>query len=146
VDYYPVKLPPVIFPAVKLPPVIFPAVALPKCCTAETGVTVARPITPTTLNAATIAIARTNIFEFISLIEIKCIIYKNFFVLPIKNKLMDRGQKLSVPQETEPDIASIQNDQSDRVEIRHTPPIRGGFLELQKKGLRIKYYRTTEKE
>jgi hypothetical protein len=32
------------------------------------------------------------------------------------------------------------------VSIKHTPPIRGGFAELQKKGLRIKDYRTTEKQ
>jgi hypothetical protein len=35
---------------------------------------------------------------------------------------------------------------ADEVEIRHTPEIRGSFLELQKKGLRIKDYHTTEKQ
>jgi hypothetical protein len=61
---YPVRV--ILSPVVMLPAVALPAVvALPRCCTAETGVTVARPTTPTTPNAATIAIARTNIFEFI---------------------------------------------------------------------------------
>jgi hypothetical protein len=32
------------------------------------------------------------------------------------------------------------------ISIRHTPPIRGGFAELQKKGLKIKDYKTSEKE
>jgi hypothetical protein len=49
-------------------------------------------------------------------------------------------------EEVEPQITSIQMDPSKDIEIRHTPPIRGGFAELQKKGLRIKDYRTTEKE
>jgi hypothetical protein len=43
-------------------------------------------------------------------------------------------------------IASIQTDPSKEVEIRHVPPIRGGFAELQKKGLKITNYRTSEKE
>jgi hypothetical protein len=30
-------------------------------------------------------------------------------------------------------------------ELRHTVPIRGGFTELQKRGLKITDYRTTEK-
>lgn len=49
-------------------------------------------------------------------------------------------------EEIEPEVTSIQTDFNKEVEIRHTPPIRGGFAELQKKGLRIKDYRTTEKE
>jgi hypothetical protein len=49
-------------------------------------------------------------------------------------------------EEIEPAAASIQIDPTKAVEIRHTPEIRGGFAELQKKGLRIKDYRTTEKE
>jgi hypothetical protein len=48
--------------------------------------------------------------------------------------------------EHEPAVASIQTDPSKEVEIRHTPPIRGGFAELQRKGLKILDYRTTEKE
>ena len=62
---YPVRV--ILSPVVMLPPaVILPAVvAFPRCCTAETGVTVSRPTTPATPKAATIAIARTNIFEFI---------------------------------------------------------------------------------
>jgi hypothetical protein len=49
-------------------------------------------------------------------------------------------------EEIEPAVASIQTDITKEVEIRHTPEIRGGFAELQKKGLRIKDYHTTEKE
>ena len=49
-------------------------------------------------------------------------------------------------EEVEPAVASIQTDIIKEVEIRHTPEIRGGFAELQKKGLRIKDYRTTEKQ
>jgi hypothetical protein len=55
-------------------------------------------------------------------------------------------QRLIVPEETEPAVASIQTDITKEVEIRHTPPIRGGLAELQRKGLRITDYRTTEKE
>lgn len=57
-----------------------------------------------------------------------------------KTKLSPRNE------EVEPQITSIQTDLSKDIEIKHTPPIRGGFLELQKKGLRIKDYRTTEKQ
>src|SRR5215204_969865 len=32
------------------------------------------------------------------------------------------------------------------ISIRHEPPLRGGFAELQKKGIKIKDYHTTEKE
>jgi hypothetical protein len=49
-------------------------------------------------------------------------------------------------EEIEPQITSIQTDPTEAVEIRHTPPIRGGFAELQKRGLKITDYRTTEKE
>jgi hypothetical protein len=55
-------------------------------------------------------------------------------------------QGLIADKNREPLITSIQNDMSKEVEIRHEPPIRGGFAELQKKGLRIKDYHTTEKE
>ena len=36
-------------------------------------------------------------------------------------------------------------DISPDISIRHTPPIRGGLAELQKKGLKITDYHTTEK-
>jgi|SRR5918996_595172 hypothetical protein len=53
-------------------------------------------------------------------------------------------QKLSIPyQDNEPAVASIGF--TPDVSIHHTPPIRGGFAELQKKGLRIKDYHTTER-
>jgi hypothetical protein len=35
---------------------------------------------------------------------------------------------------------------ADEVEIRHTVPKRGGFAELEKKGIKITNYHTTEKE
>jgi hypothetical protein len=58
-----------------------------------------------------------------------------------------RESKLVVPDRNiEPAVTSIQNNMADEVEIRHTPPLRGGFTELQKKGLKIKNYHTTEKE
>jgi hypothetical protein len=49
-------------------------------------------------------------------------------------------------EEVEPQITSIQSNMADQVEIRHTPPIRGGFAELQNKGLKIKDYHTTERQ
>ena len=58
-----------------------------------------------------------------------------------------KESKLVVPDRNiEPAATSIQNNMADKVEIRHTPPIRGGFAELQKKGLKITDYHTTEKE
>jgi hypothetical protein len=55
--------------------------------------------------------------------------------------------KITVPDRNiEPAVTSIQINMADEVEIRHTPPLRGGFAELQKKGLKIKNYHTTEKE
>jgi hypothetical protein len=58
-----------------------------------------------------------------------------------------KESKLVVPDRNiEPAATSIQNNMADEVEIRHTLPIRGGFAELQKKGLKITDYHTTEKE
>jgi transposase-like protein len=57
-----------------------------------------------------------------------------------------RESKLIVPNRNEAAVTSIQNNMADEVEIRHTPPIRGGFAELQKKGLKITSYKTSEKE
>ena len=55
-----------------------------------------------------------------------------------KSKLGTQREKI------EPAVASIGF--TPDVSIRHEPPIRGGFAELQKRGLRIKDYHTTEKE
>ena len=56
-----------------------------------------------------------------------------------------KESKLVVPDRNiEPAVTSIGNIPD--VSIHHTPPIRGGFAELQKKGLKIKDYHTTEKE
>src|SRR5215204_5292109 len=56
-----------------------------------------------------------------------------------------KESKIIVPDRNiEPAITSIGN--APDVSIRHTPPIRGGFAELQKKGIKIKDYHTTEKE
>jgi hypothetical protein len=58
-----------------------------------------------------------------------------------------KESKLVVPDRNiEPAVTSIQNNMADEVEIRHTPPIRGGFKELQDRGLKITSYRTDEKE
>jgi hypothetical protein len=65
---------------------------------------------------------------------------------PSKTQLRKKSKLGTQREEIGPEVTSIQIDPTREVEIRHTPPIRGGFLELQKKGLRIKDYRTTEKE
>jgi hypothetical protein len=58
-----------------------------------------------------------------------------------------KESKLFVPDRNfEPAVTSIQTNMADEVEIRHTVPIRGGFAELQKKGLKITSYKTNEKE
>ena len=58
-----------------------------------------------------------------------------------------KKSKLGIQKrEAEPAVTSIQFSMADEVEIRHTVPVRGGFAELEKKGLKIKDYRTTEKE
>jgi hypothetical protein len=65
---------------------------------------------------------------------------------PSETQLRKKSKLGTQREEIEPEVTSIQTDPSKEVEIRHTPPIRGAFAELQKKGLRIKDYRTTEKE
>src|SRR5829696_2038537 len=58
-----------------------------------------------------------------------------------------RESKLFVPdRNAEAAVTSIQNNMADEVEVRHTPPIRGGFKELQDRGLKTTSYRTDEKE
>ena len=58
-----------------------------------------------------------------------------------------KESKLIVPDRNiEPAVTSIQTNMEDSVAIRHTPEIRGGFAELQKKGIKIKDYHTTEKQ
>jgi hypothetical protein len=57
-----------------------------------------------------------------------------------------RESKLFVPDRNqEPAITSIDYDYRKDVEIHHDPPMRGGFAELKKKGLRFTSYHTTEK-
>jgi hypothetical protein len=52
---------------------------------------------------------------------------------------------LSVPEETEPDIASVGNVPD--VSIRHEPELRGGFAALAKKGtIKFTSYQTTERQ
>jgi hypothetical protein len=65
---------------------------------------------------------------------------------PDKTDIRKKSKLGTQREEIEPEVTSIQTDPSKEVEIRHTPPIRGGFLELQRKGLRIKDYHTTEKQ
>jgi hypothetical protein len=58
-----------------------------------------------------------------------------------------KESKITVPDRNiQPAVTSIQTNMADEVEIRHTVPKRGGFAELEKKGLKIKNYHTTEKE
>jgi hypothetical protein len=58
-----------------------------------------------------------------------------------------KESKLIVPDRNiEPAVTSIQTNMADEVEIRHTPEIRGGLAELQKKGLKITSYKTSEKQ
>ena len=56
-----------------------------------------------------------------------------------------KESKLIVPDRNiGPAVTSIGNIPD--VSIHHTPPLRGGFAELQKKGIKIRDYHTTEKE
>jgi hypothetical protein len=73
--------------------------------------------------------------------------YCNHCSIPFEpeNESIRHKQKLEVPDRNiEPAIATTPGIPD--VSIRHTPPIRGGFAELQKKGIKIKDYHTTEKE
>jgi len=55
-----------------------------------------------------------------------------------------KESKIKVPDRNiEPAITSVSS--TPDVSIRHEPTLRGGFAELQKKGLKIKDYHTTEK-
>jgi DNA-directed RNA polymerase subunit RPC12/RpoP len=55
--------------------------------------------------------------------------------------------RLTVPDRNqEAAVTSIQTNMADEVAIRHNVPKRGGFAELEKKGLKITSYKTTEKE
>jgi hypothetical protein len=64
-----------------------------------------------------------------------------------ENESIRHKQRLEVPDRNiEPAVSSIQTNMADEVEISHTVPIRGGFAELQKKGLKIKDYHTKEKQ
>ncbi len=68
------------------------------------------------------------------------IVLSNLILMMVSHK-----QKLSIPyQDSEPAVATTPGIPD--ISIRHTPPLRGGFSELQKKGLWIKDYHTTEKE
>ena len=57
----------------------------------------------------------------------------------------DTNVSLPYDEEEGSGIISLQTDITKDVEINHTVPIHGAFAELQKKGLRIKDYHTTEK-
>ena len=58
-----------------------------------------------------------------------------------------RESKLFVPdRNAEAAVTSLQYNMADEVAIRHTVPKRGGFAELEKKGLKITSYKTNEKE
>ena len=52
-----------------------------------------------------------------------------------------RESKISVPdRNVEPAVATTPGINGDSVAIRHTPEIKGGLKELQKRGLKITYY------
>jgi len=56
-----------------------------------------------------------------------------------------KESKLTVPDRNiEPAVSTTPGIPD--ISIRHEPPLRGGFAELQKKGIKIKDYHTTEKE
>ena len=59
-----------------------------------------------------------------------------------------KESKITVPDRNiEPAATSIQTNMADEVEIRHIPPLRGGFAELEKKlTIRFTSYNTSEKE
>jgi uncharacterized Zn ribbon protein len=58
-----------------------------------------------------------------------------------------KESKLVVPDRSiQPAVTSLQYNMADEVAIRHTVPKRGGFAELEKKGIKIKNYHTTEKQ
>lgn len=61
--------------------------------------------------------------------------------IQIKSKLTNPYE-----EDIEPAISIVNVDFGEDVEIRHTPPVRGGLAELQKRGLKITYYHTTEKK
>ena len=65
---------------------------------------------------------------------------------PSESQLRKKSKLGIQREEVEPAVASIQTDITKEVEIRHVPPIRGGFAELQKRGFKITNYRTSEKE
>ena len=56
-----------------------------------------------------------------------------------------KESKITVPDRNVEPCVSTTPGIPD-ISIRHTPPIRGGLAELQKKGLKITDYKTTEKE
>src|ERR687897_410447 len=65
---------------------------------------------------------------------------------PDENEVRKKSKLETPNKNTEVCVTSIQTNMADEVEIRHTPEIRGGFAELQKKGIKIKDYHTTEKQ
>lgn len=71
---------------------------------------------------------------------------RNCSIPYLDSKEIRHRYRLAVPEETEAAISIVNVDYTKDVEIRHIPPIRGAFAELQKKGLKIKDYHTTEKE
>jgi hypothetical protein len=56
-----------------------------------------------------------------------------------------KESKIAVPDRNQ-EVAITSVGSTPDVSIRHIPPIRGGFAELQKKGIKITSYKTTEKE
>jgi DNA-directed RNA polymerase subunit RPC12/RpoP len=60
-----------------------------------------------------------------------------------------RESKITVPDRNQETLVATTPGQdylNKKVEIKHTPEIKGAFKSLQQKGIRIKEYHTTEKE
>jgi hypothetical protein len=55
-----------------------------------------------------------------------------------------KESKITMPERVEPCVSTTPGIPD--ISIRHTAPIRGGLAELKRKGLKIKDYKTTEKE
>ena len=60
-------------------------------------------------------------------------------------KQVRRKHKISTP-DYDQEAAVTTTPGIPDISIRHTPDLRGGFAELQRKGLKFTSYQTTEKE
>ena len=61
-------------------------------------------------------------------------------VYSMEDDTVRHRHRLTVPEETEPAVTSIQYDFTKDVEVRHPKKLRGGIAELHKRGLKITYF------